>query len=197
MPPDPTGDDILGLAIRVGKALDAVGARYMLVGSVASSLQGDPRTTNDVDFVTALRTAQVERFSTALGEDFDVDQQALSDAMASGGSWNIFYSPWMSKIDLFALGGSEFHRTQLSRSIKMAIGADRLTILRADDLVLSKLLWYRDGGGVSEQQWRDVLGVLRVSAKTIDFEYLREWAARLGIQTLLEKALGEVGRRAP
>ena len=197
MPPDPSGDDILGLAIRVGKALDAIGARYMLVGSVASSLLGDPRTTNDVDFVTALRAAQVARFCAALGEDFDVDQQALSDAMASGGSWNIFYSPWMSKIDLFSLGGSEFHRSQLSRSVKMIIGADQLNILRADDTVLSKLLWYRDGGGVSDQQWRDVLGVLRVSATSIDYQYLREWGARLGIQALLEKALGEVGSRAP
>ena len=161
----------------------------MLVGSVASSLHGDPRTTNDIDFVTALRASQVAPFCAALGEEFDVDQHALSESMASGGSWSIFFSPWMSKIDLFALGGSEFQRTQLSRAIRLAIGDDRLSILRPDDAVLSKLLWFRDGGGVSDQQWRDVLGVLRVSARAIDYEYLREWATRLGIRALLDRAL--------
>ena len=184
-------EDILEVAARVGKALEQVGARYMLVGSVASSLQGDPRTTNDIDFVTALPAARVEAFCAALGEDFDVDSFALAEAMASGGSWNIFFIPWMSKIDLFAVGPTEFQRSQLARATRLKVGGHELVVLRPEDTILSKLLWFRDGGGVSDQQWRDVLGVLRVSGAALDRAWLQEWSERLGLKELLEKAIGQ------
>jgi hypothetical protein len=34
--------------------------------------------------------------------------------------------------------------------------------------VLRKLLWFREGGEVSEKQWRDVVSVLRISGDTMD-----------------------------
>ncbi|HEX4383019.1 MAG TPA: hypothetical protein VH083_08730 [Myxococcales bacterium] len=121
----------------------------MVVGSVATSLYGDPRLTNDIDFVVELTAARVATFSATLGDEFDVDQDALADAMRSG--------------------------------------AGALNVLSPADSVLSKLSWFRDGGGVSDQQWRDVIGVLRVNE--VDLADLRAWALRLGLQELLEKAL--------
>lgn len=191
MQPEAGAEDILEVAARVGRAFEQVGARYMLVGSVASSLQGDPRTTNDIDFVTALPASRVEAFCAALGEDFDVDQLALAEAMAAGGSWNIFFVPWMSKIDLFAIGRTEFQSLQLARAARLTVGGHELVVLRPEDTVLSKLLWFRDGGGVSDQQWRDVLGVLRVSGKELDRAYLDEWSERLGIKELLERVMSQ------
>jgi hypothetical protein len=185
--PSESDEDLVALAIRVARAMDAVGARYMLVGSVASSLHGDPRSTNDIDFVTGLTAAQVGPFSAVLGDEFDVDQNALADAMRSGGSWNIFFTPWMSRVDLFAFDGTELQRTQLARAVRVKTDAGELNVLSPPDSVLSKLIWFRDGGGVSDQQWRDVIGVLRVNE--VDLADLRAWALRLGLQDLLEKAL--------
>ena len=62
----------------------------------------------------------------------------------------------------------------------------------ASDSILSKLIWYRDGGGFSDQQWRDILGVLRVSAARIDNAYLDEWASRLGLAALLQRAREQI-----
>ena len=67
----------------------------------------------------------------------------------------------------------------------------RDTTQRRQDDYFARLLWYRDGGGVSDQQWRDVLGVLRVSGAQVDQAYLEEWAARLGLESLLARARGE------
>jgi hypothetical protein len=60
---------------------------------------------------------------------------------------------------------------------------------RAEDVVLLKLDWHRAGGEVSERQWGDVLGVLKVAAGDLDRGYLSLWAKDLGLADLLERAL--------
>jgi hypothetical protein len=54
--------------------------------------------------------------------------------------------------------------------------------------VIRKLLWFREAGSVSEKQWRDVVGVLRISASTLDNVYLDGWALRLELTELLASA---------
>lgn len=56
-----------------------------------------------------------------------------------------------------------------------------------------KLQWYRDGGGVSDRQWNDVLGVLKVQGPVLDRAYLEEWALELGLAGLLREALDDAG----
>ena len=61
----------------------------------------------------------------------------------------------------------------------------------AEDLILSKLEWFRLGGESSDRQWGDVLGVLRVQGSALDRPYLRRWAKQLGLTDLLDRALKE------
>jgi hypothetical protein len=65
---------------------------------------------------------------------------------------------------------------------------ESLVVKSAEDTVLRKLLWFREGGSVSEKQWRDIVGVLRISDQTLDTNYLDSWAARLGLIELLAAA---------
>ena len=66
--------------------------------------------------------------------------------------------------------------------------ADTFYVTSAEDIVLHKLCWYRDGGEVSERQWQDVIGVLRVQEGHLDMEYLYKWASELDVRDLLERA---------
>ena len=59
--------------------------------------------------------------------------------------------------------------------------------------MLAKLQWYRDGGWVSDRQWNDVLGVLKVQGPALDRAYLAEWARELGLTDLLRRAYNDAG----
>jgi len=99
-------------------------------------------------------------------------------------------------VDVFVSWRSEFARSQLDRRIRASISREaalEVFLASAEDTILAKLDWYRRGGGTSDRQWRDVLGVLKVQAETLDRAHLREWAARLGVADLLCRAVDDAG----
>lgn len=177
------------IALLVADALERAGIEYFLGGSVASSLVGQPRFTRDIDFVVHMGEAQVTALIAALGPDFDVDDVALRRAAKERRSWNIFHSPTVFRIDLFILKGSEYDAETLVRRQRKEISPGRsLYISSAEDIVLRKLLWFKEGGEVSSQQMNDVVEVLRVQGPKLQHRYLDVWAPRLGIEALLKKA---------
>lgn len=181
-------EDALDIALLVAAAVERVGGEYFVGGSVASSLQGEPRATNDIDFVVSM--TRVRAFAEALGSDFEVDQIMLRDALATGSSANIFYMPFVTKVDIFGLGDAPYDGVEFARRRQVQIRAsgEQLWIKTPEDTILRKLLWYREGGEVSDKQWRDIVGVLRVGGPDLDVAYLDDWATRLGTLALLARA---------
>ena len=179
--------------MRVGAAIEQAGGRYFVGGSLASSLQGEPRATNDIDVVVDLPIARMPDSVAALGGDFEVDEDALRGALAQTRSCNIFYLPVVMKVDSFCVGGSPFDVSEFDRRRRLLVRPPdgTLVVKSPEDTVLRKLLWYVAGGGVSDRQWRDVVEVLRVSAAELDRTYLTTWAARLSLSELFERALTE------
>ena len=193
MPAESTVADALDVALLVAAALESVGAEYFVDGSVASSLQGEPRATNDIDFVVSLLPRRVGALVGALGSDFEVDQEMLRDALGQGSSANFFYLPFVTKIDVCGLGAEPFDEAEFARRkrIRVKRTGEELFLKSPEDTVLRKLLWYRDGGSVSEKQWRDLVEVLRISGGQMAPGYLDGWATRLGISSLLARARDE------
>jgi len=166
---------------------------YVVGGSVASSLHGEPRSTNDVDVVADLAQATVLLFVKSLGEAFYVDAPAATEAVRAGGSFNVVHIESAVKVDFFVAGTDPLDRERLRRRLAVSAADNQATLYvdTAEDVVLRKLEWYRRGGETSERQWRDVVAVLRVQ-RQMDNEYLRRWADRLGIADLLVRALSEL-----
>jgi hypothetical protein len=190
---DRNGPDAIDVALCVARAVETAGGVYFVGGSLASSLQGEPRSTNDVDIVIAVPLGHISKFVDALGPDFEVDVEMLRHALLHGGSCNIFFLPTVMKVDLFAVGPSPYDEVEFSRRRSVAVRptGEVLVVKSPEDTVLRKLLWYREGGFVSDRQWRDVVEVLRVSSAAMDHDFLEDWARRLGILELLERARGE------
>lgn len=187
--------NVLDVAYRVAQALEHAGCPYFLGGSVASSLQGEARSTNDVDFVVALTDDQIAPFVEALGPNFSVDEMGLRDAVHRRRSENIFFLPVFTKIDLIVRGSTDYDLMEFSRRRPVRIDVDcDLMVKSPEDTILRKLLWFRDGGEVSSNQWRDVTQVLLVNEGRLDESYLDEWAPRLGIDDLLGRARRDARR---
>jgi hypothetical protein len=187
--------DALDVALLVAHALEEVGAEYFVGGSVASSLQGEPRATNDIDIVVSMLARSVPAFAAALGADFEVDQEMLRDALQRASCANIFYLPMVTKVDLFGVGPAPFDEAEFSRRQRVRVRqtGEELVVKTPEDTVLRKLLWFRAGGEVSDKQWRDVVEVLRVSGALLTRAYLDVWATRLDLTALLERARRDAG----
>ncbi|WP_187345841.1 hypothetical protein [Sorangium cellulosum] len=96
-------------------ALESLGCEYFIGGSLASSLQGEPRATNDIDLVVAMMPRHVRAFAELLGPDFEVDQDMLRDSLTRRSCANVFHLPMVTKIDIFALGPTPDDEVEFSR----------------------------------------------------------------------------------
>jgi hypothetical protein len=181
---------------RILEVLDKLEMPYLVGGSVASSVHGIPRTTMDADLVVDLNVGRLEGFAEELRADFYADLGMMKDALQHGRSFNLIHYESSYKYDIFPLLSDDYSLTQFRRrrfENTTSFGDEPIecAIATAEDTMLSKLRWYRAGGEISEQQWNDVRGILQVSGPQLDFEYLRTWAPRLGVEDLLERLLGE------
>jgi len=177
---------------QIARALEEHGIAYVVVGSFASSMRGVYRATADIDVVADLEPAHVRPLVEALQEKFYLDEQAVRRALACRSSFNAIHFDAVFKVDIFVPPADSFSRQQLARRMPEKISPDspqEIYVATAEDTILGKLAWYRSGGEVSEMQWRDVLGIIGTQGAELDVEYLREWAAYVGVRDLLEKAL--------
>ena len=181
----------------VAQVFEKLGVQYCIVGSVAAYSHGHGRATNDVDVIVAqLKTAHVSLVSQALGGAYYISEEAMSEAITRGGNFNLIHHGTGFKIDVFVCDGPTYERQVLARRERMGLFEDeepQFYVESVEDVVLSKLRWFRLGGQASERQWSDVLGVLKVNVFTLDFAYLDHWAVQLKIADLLEKAFDEAG----
>ena len=186
------------LTLLVTNVLDGLGVEHVVGGSLASSLLGVPRATNDVDIVASLRVEHVAQFVAALGEGFYADDDMIRDAIVHRSSFNVIHLETMFKVDVFVPLLDVVTRAELRRGVRIAIDGDRtLRLASAEDTIAQKLAWFRKGGETSDRQWSDALGVLVVQQQRLDMEYLRETSDLLGVLDLLDRALVDVASRTP
>ncbi len=177
--------------------LEKLNVDYMVGGSFASSVYGLARFTQDVDLIANLRPDQVDGFTRIFGREFYLDRGSIERALRTGTSFNIIHFESSFKVDFFILSKSKFKEEQFSRRLLRRVNPDsdfEAYVQSPEDIILSKLEWYRRGGEASENQWRDVIGIIKTQGGRLDLVYLRKWAVELGVSDLLEQASKEAGK---
>ena len=184
--------DILAALDPVVKAFEKIGASYCLGGSVASSAYGIARATLVVDLVADLSAQHVNPLTEMLKSDYYIDKEMILDSIKRHSSFNLIHLETMLKVDIFIIKDRPYDEVAFQRKRKDTLdeeqGAAEFYLASPEDIILNKLEWFQMGGKVSERQWHDVLGIMKVQRELMDKEYLRRWAAELGISDLLEQA---------
>jgi hypothetical protein len=179
-----TAPDLVAALLPVIEALDSLGVRYYVGGSVASSIHGVPRASIDADVIAELHAEHVAPLAARLSALFYLDDARMRDAVERRLSFNV------SKGRPFDVEASGRARLE---SLGESPEAPKARVASPEDTLLAKLEWYRRGGESSERQWSDIAGLLRVRAGRLDLAYLVDWAEALGVADLLERASRQVG----
>jgi hypothetical protein len=184
--------DLLAALEPVVAEFERLGVRYFVAGSVASAAYGMLRATQDVDVVTDLALPQVAPLLSALGGAFYGSRAAAEEAVGRRSCFNLIHLATMFKVDVFVVKDRPYDRVALQRRVPKPIEPDQpestCFVGSPEDIVLAKLEWFRPGNQESEQQWRDVVGVIKIQRDTLDWKYMAKWAAEIGVGDLLEKA---------
>lgn len=184
-------DDLLRKLVA---ALEGLGLPYLITGSMASILYGEPRLTNDIDVVVDLPLSRVTDLCAAFADDdFYLDDERIRQAVAHQGQFNIIDPRSGYKIDVMIPAPSAFDRSRFARARREQVAADyTASFASPEDVILKKLEFHREGG--SDKHLRDVAGMLEVSGEEIDRGYVEEWAERLGVgeiwRTILDRLEG-------
>ncbi len=187
--------DILAAITPIVEALEEFGIPYHIGGSVASSLYGIPRLTIDADLVADIRMEHVRPLVRQLETDYYIDEDMIRDAIRRQSSFNVIHQDTILKVDIFIPKSRLFDQEELYRVQQEVLleGTRPFNVASPEGTILNKLEWYRMGGEVSDRQWNDILGVLKVQGTSLDMAYLQRWAANLNVTDLLERALVDAG----
>ena len=175
--------EFLGAIVRL---LDDTGIPHMVAGSVASSHHGEPRSTQDIDFVIDPTKPQLSQFLARL----DPRRFYFNDgvgALERRDMFNVIEPTTGIKADLIIRKLRPFSESEFSRRERVEILGVMTAVATVEDMILAKLEWAQSSE--SERQLRDVAAMMRVHPAGLDLTYLRRWADELGVRVPLEQLL--------
>jgi len=187
---------MLQAAADAASLFERLGVPYVLSGGVATIVYGEPRSTLDVDFAVHMGPDQARSLPAMAGETFVVDAGSALEAARTTSIFTMVHAESFMKIDVHIVPRSGIYKEEIERGRWQKLGPghpDEIRIVTPEDLVLQKLRWYLEAGGISDKQWRDVLGILKSRGHSLDFEYVRKWAPSLGVTEALDRALVAAG----
>ncbi len=169
---------------KIVRIFDAIHVDYMVSGSIASSLQGEPRSTHDIDVVVDLTEDKIPGLLAAFPfPDYYLEKENVLEALREQGTFNVIASEDGDKIDFWILTDDPYDQSRFSRRISEEVMGMRLNVSSPEDTILMKLKWAMLSGG-SDKQSTDALRVYEVQYGKLDLEYIEKWARILRVGEL-------------
>lgn len=171
---------------RIVGVLEELELPYLITGSIATMFYGEPRFTNDIDIVVDLPPERIGDFCAALPEDeLSIDEERVRHAVSGKGQFNVIHPRSGLKVDVMIPRRTEFETSRFGRRRREEPASGyTASFASPEDAILKKLEFYEAGG--SDKHLRDILGVLEISGRELDRNYIRTWAGRLGVLELWE-----------
>ncbi len=168
------------IVTRLGKAE----IPYMFTGSMAANFYTTPRMTRDIDVIIELKEADVDRLCNLFEKDFYVDRDIIINAIKKSGMFNMIHYESVFKVDFIVRKDDKYRREEFKRRKQIIFEGMEIYVAAPEDLILSKLYWAKDS--LSELQLGDVKNLIK-GVKSLDEDYLKQWARYLNIEKLYRK----------
>ncbi|HPQ40415.1 MAG TPA: hypothetical protein PLV45_08575 [bacterium] len=184
----------LKIAADVAGIFETLGIQYMIGGSMASSLFGIPRATQDVDFIVMLKRDQITLLCNELEGAYYYSEPMIRDAVKRAATFNIIHLETMFKVDVFVAGKGSHSEIELTRRVPFELeisGSNEVYLTSPEDLIIEKLIWYEKGHRISSNQLNDVKGIIKIQKTRLDWDYLRGQAVERNVSDLLNQILRE------
>jgi hypothetical protein len=181
-------DEFFGTVVQI---LNRLNISYMLTGSVASSFYGLPRSTHDIYFVAVILPHDAKKLAKSFDPNrYYISEETIQEAIAQKIPFNLIDSHTGLKADFRPLKSDFYHQTCFNRRKKHKIFGNDAYIASSEDMILTKLEWYKLSGG-SEVQFKDALGIYQVQKDNLDIEYIYKWSEYLGVKEIVDKLVEE------
>lgn len=191
--------EIIEALTPIVEVFDRFGIAYYIGGSVASSVHGRRRYTQDVDVVAAIQLKHVQTVVAMLQQDYYIDADMIRGAIQHRSSFSLLHHDTGVKVDVFVQKSGPFAQQEMRRAREdvLELGSRPFFFASPEDMILAKLDWWKLGGGVSNRQWNDIVEIMKEKHAALDIAYLRQSAPMLGIADLLEKAFNDASLQTP
>src|SRR6058998_3543622 len=177
------------LSLLFVRPLNQLGVRYFVSGGVAAILYGEPRLTNDVDFVVFLKTEDIPRLEEVFpSPEFYVPPAeviAAEIAREQRGHFNVIHGDTGFKADFYTSGRDELHEWAFRNTRKLEYRGEPIIVAPPEYVIIRKLEYFREGG--SEKHLRDVRSMLGVSGDQLDRATLSDRVRQRGLEMEWEK----------
>ncbi|KAM3096356.1 hypothetical protein ACKFKG_11215 [Phormidesmis sp. 146-35] len=187
--------DPITFTLKVANILAPLDIPYYVSGSVASSLHGESRGTRDIDLAIEIASTKVQSLVQAFIEaDFYISETSVLEAIESNRadrSFNVIDNASSEKADIFPFQSDSFAQSKMKRRQTLDFPEGQIYVCTPEDIILQKLKWRQTTG--STEQWKDILGVMKLQQSNLDQSYLRNWALQIKVGAALEQAFQEAG----
>ena len=171
------------------RPLNRLGVPYMVSGSVAVIIYGEPRLTNDVDLVAVLGREHIallsEAFPTAEFSCPPPEVIAVEAARDLRGHFNIIHHETGFKADVYLSGRDPLHAWGLARARRLDVEGDLLVVAPPEYVILRKLEYFREGG--SEKHVRDIRSMLDTSPELVEQAELERLIDMRGLREVWQR----------
>lgn len=172
---------------KVLNLLDENHIDYMVTGSLVSSMQGEPRSTHDVDILVNITSLAIPALVEAfIPPDYYISEAAIEDAIRHKSMFNLLDTVEGDKVDFWILTDDSFDQSRFARKYAEEMLGFSMKISRPEDTILMKLRWANLSGG-SEKQFTDALRVYEIQFQNLDQAYIELWVKILQVQELWDK----------
>ena len=178
------------LSLLFVRPLNQIGVRYLVSGSVAAILYGEPRLTLDVDFVVFLRDQDIRRLPEVFPapEFYVPPAEVIANEVArpQKGHFNVIHADTGFKADFYTAGREELHGWAFRHARRMQFRGEPVVVAPPEYVIVRKLEYFREGG--SDKHLRDIRAILNVSGEHLDRAALHDWVVRRGVTAEWQRA---------